>query len=47
MIKQENLFNKEDKNNKYSLKIEAPVYEPKNQNPHILLYAINLKQIDL
>ena len=37
-MKQTNLFaapEKED-NDKYSTKIAAPVYEPKNQQPHIL-----------
>lgn len=37
MIKQINLFNKEvEVESKYSSKIEAPVYEPKNIKPHIL-----------
>lgn len=39
-MKQINLFGQEfapdTKNQKYSSKIEAPIYEPKNQKPHIL-----------
>jgi hypothetical protein len=38
-MKQFNLFNNELddlKDNKYSSKIEAPIYEPKNIKPHIL-----------
>jgi len=39
-MKQVNLFSKEenkvDENLKYSSKIEAPIYEPKNKKPHIL-----------
>lgn len=38
-MKQINLFGSEFKNNeeqKYSTKIESPIYEPKNQKPHIL-----------
>jgi hypothetical protein len=39
-MKQTNLFGAELKPNeneqKYSMKIEAPVYEPKNKKPHIL-----------
>ena len=38
-MKQINLFGSELKNNeeqKYSTKIESPIYEPKNQKPHIL-----------
>jgi hypothetical protein len=37
---QTNLFSKEEnkveENTKYSSKIEAPIYEPKNKKPHIL-----------
>jgi hypothetical protein len=39
-MKQTNLFTKEENkvegNTKYSTKIEAPIYEPKNKKPHIL-----------
>lgn len=37
-MKQYNLFGKEteEKEKKYTSKIEAPVYEPKNKKPHIL-----------
>ena len=39
-MKQFNLFGKEEssiqKEQKYSTKVEAPVYEPKNKQPHIL-----------
>jgi hypothetical protein len=39
-MKQENLFNIEsnqgNSEKKYSSKIEAPIYEPKNSKPHIL-----------
>jgi len=39
-MKQTNLFTKEENkvegNTKYSSKIEAPIYEPKNKIPHIL-----------
>jgi hypothetical protein len=39
-MKQTNLFTKEEnkveENTKYSSKIEAPIYEPKNKKPHIL-----------
>ena len=39
-MKQVNLFGsefkKDDTENKYSSKIEAPIYEPKNKKPHIL-----------
>lgn len=38
-MKQINLFGSEFKSNeeqKYSTKIESPIYEPKNQKPHIL-----------
>jgi len=39
-MKQQNMFSKkevsEDKEEKYSLKIEAPIYEPKNKKPFIL-----------
>lgn len=38
-MKQVNLFGSEFKDNeekKYSSKIEAPIYEPKNKKPHIL-----------
>lgn len=27
---------KEEKSNKYSTKIEAPIYEPKNKQPHLI-----------
>jgi len=39
IMKQFNLFGRNDeekKESKYSSKIEAPVYEPKNKKPHIL-----------
>ncbi|HRB60856.1 MAG TPA: hypothetical protein PLP80_15240 [Niabella sp.] len=36
-MKQFNLFGKEeDTEQKYSSKIQAPIYEPKNQKPHIM-----------
>jgi hypothetical protein len=35
-MKQINLFGQEIQEEKYSSKIEAPIYEPKNQKPHIL-----------
>ena len=38
-MKQTNLFGssqKEQEEQKYSTKIESPIYEPKNQKPHIL-----------
>lgn len=39
-MKQTNLFGSEhlqkDEDKKYSSKIEAPIYEPKNKKPHIL-----------
>lgn len=36
-MKQFNLFGKEEEtDSKYSSKIEAPIYEPKNKKPHIL-----------
>ena len=37
-MKQFNMFNHEENNeeNKYTAKIEAPIYEPKNKKPHIL-----------
>lgn len=36
-MKQFNLFGKEDEQEKkYSSKIEAPIYEPKNAKPHLL-----------
>lgn len=37
-MKQVNMFNKPVKDNKekYSLKIEAPIYEPKNKKPFLL-----------
>ena len=37
-MKQFNMFNQEENNeeNKYTAKIEAPIYEPKNKKPHIL-----------
>jgi hypothetical protein len=38
-MKQTNLFSLELKNNKeqkYSTKIESPIYEPKNQKPHLV-----------
>ena len=36
-MKQFNLFGKEEKEeSKYSTKIEAPIYEPKNKKPHII-----------
>jgi len=39
-MKQTNLFGEEfstkNEDQKYSTKIEAPIYEPKNQKPHIL-----------
>ena len=44
-MKQFNMFgtleNQEDK--KYTTKIEAPIYEPKNQKPHILELYDNQK----
>lgn len=37
-MKQTNLFGREvqQEENKYSLKIQTPIYEPKNQKPHLL-----------
>ena len=36
-MKQQNLFGKEaEEEKKYSSKIEAPIYEPKNKKPHTL-----------
>jgi len=39
-MKQTNLFgtefNEDNDQNKYSSKIEAPIYEPKNKKPHIM-----------
>ena len=37
-MKQTNLFGREvqQEYNKYSLKIQTPIYEPKNQKPHLL-----------
>jgi hypothetical protein len=54
-MKQFNLFNKEveDQGKKYTSKIEAPIYEPKNLKPHILeLYDKSktqrlIKEIDM
>jgi hypothetical protein len=31
-----NEFQKDESENKYSTKIEAPIYEPKNKKPHLL-----------
>lgn len=46
-MKQINLFGKEYKSNdtdkKYSTKIEAPIYEPKNVKPHLLELVDNSK----
>jgi len=43
-MKQHNLFTKEFKEeSKYSTKIEAPIYEPKNKKPHILELFDNSK----
>lgn len=48
-MKQGNLFGEEFKpdntNKKYSTKIEAPIYEPKNAKPH-LLELINTSKTD-
>lgn len=45
-MKQHNLFGEEfkiDDDNKYSKKIQAPVYEPKNVKPHELELFDNIK----
>jgi hypothetical protein len=46
-MKQINLFGQELKpnqeNQKYSSKIEAPIYEPKNQKPHLMELIDNSK----
>lgn len=46
-MKQTNLFRDEARQdegeNKYSSKIEAPIYEPKNKQPHILELADTTK----
>jgi len=45
-MKQYNLFGKEEKEeSKYSTKIEAPIYEPKNKKPHILELCDKSKKI--
>lgn len=50
-MKQKNLFGKEysntEVNTKYSTKIEAPIYEPKNKKPHILELFDNTKTLRL
>lgn len=36
-MKQTNLFNlKDNEEKKYSSKVEAPIYEPKNKKPHLI-----------
>tara|TARA_R110002020_G_scaffold289324_8_gene504792 strand:- start:355 stop:744 length:390 start_codon:yes stop_codon:yes gene_type:complete len=52
-MKQYNLFGrKKDDNNKYTSKIKAPIYEPKNKKPYILelcdksKYLRLIKEID-
>lgn len=46
-MKQVNLFGKEfainEDGRKYSSKIEAPIYEPKNKQPHIIELFDNSK----
>lgn len=43
-MKQINIFGKTDeKDSKYTKKIEAPIYEPNNQKPHILELFDNKK----
>lgn len=44
-MKQTNLFGKveTEKESKYSTKIEAPIYEPKNKKPHVLQLYDNSK----
>ena len=38
-MKQYAMFKSEEKESKYSGKIEAPIYEPKNKKPHLLELA--------
>lgn len=49
-MKQVNLFGeefKDDTTKKYSSKIEAPIYEPKNQKPHVMELYDNTKTLRL
>jgi len=44
ILKQANMFgNDVEEDNKYSSKIEAPIYEPKNKKPHIMELLENTK----
>jgi len=48
ILKQSNMFGNDiEEDNKYSSKIEAPIYEPKNKKPHImeLLESTKTKQL--
>jgi hypothetical protein len=50
-VKQSNLFGKtfapDQDNQKYSSKIEAPIYEPKNKKPHVLELCDKTKTLRL
>lgn len=47
-MKQLNMFEKnEDEQQKYTKKIEAPIYEPKNSQPNVLLLCNDKKTKDL
>jgi hypothetical protein len=44
ILKQANMFgNDVEEDNKYSSKIEAPIYEPKNKKPHLMELLENTK----
>jgi hypothetical protein len=44
ILKQTNMFGNDlEEDNKYSSKIEAPIYEPKNKKPHLLELLENTK----
>jgi hypothetical protein len=44
ILKQANMFgNDAEEDNKYSSKIEAPIYEPKNKKPHLMELLENTK----
>lgn len=44
IMKQTNMFeNDSEEDNKYSSKIEAPIYEPKNKKPHLMELLENTK----
>ena len=48
-MKQINMFSGElsEDDNKYTKKVEAPIYEPKTKNHIYLNYVISIKHIDL